>query len=69
MSEKQVTNLTQLYNTLLLISTRGEDTMIMAECIKALQQIIQEGAKEAGLTVQTQGETAPEASDAEVVED
>ena len=67
MSEKHVTNLTQLYNTLLLISTRGEDTMIMAECIKALQQIIQEGAKEAGLSVQPEG-PAPEVADAEVVE-
>lgn len=69
MSEKQVTSLTQLYNTLLLISTRGEDTMIMAECIKALQQIIQEGAQEAGLTVQAQNKAAPEHVDAEVVEE
>ena len=68
MSEKQVTQLTQLYNTLLLISTRGEDTMIMAECIKALQQIIQEGAKEAGLSVQPES-SASETADAEVVEE
>lgn len=68
MSEKQVTNLTQLYNTLLLISTRGEDTMIMAECLKALQGIIEEGAKEAGLTVQ-QGAPANTESEAEVVEE
>lgn len=52
MSEKHVQDLTKLYNTLLLISTRGEDTMIMAECIKALQKVIEEGAEEAGLTVQ-----------------
>ena len=67
MLENYVQDLTKLYNTLLLISTRGEDTMIMAECIKALQQIIQEGAKEAGLSVQPEG-SAPEAADAEVVE-
>ena len=52
MSENYVKNLTQIYNTLLLISTRGEDTLIMAECLKALQGIIEAGAKENGLTVQ-----------------
>ena len=52
MKENQVKNLTQIYNTLLLVSTRGEDTVIMAECLKALQRVIEEGAKEAGLSVQ-----------------
>lgn len=52
MSQKHVQDLTKLYNTLLLISTRGEDTMIMAECLKALQQVVEEGAAEAGLTLQ-----------------
>lgn len=52
MTELQVKNLTQVYNTLLLISTRGEETVIMAECLKALQKIIEEGAEEVGLTVQ-----------------
>lgn len=67
MSEKQVKGLTQIYNTLLLISTRGEDTMIMAECLKALQRVIEEGAAEAGLKVQ-EG-PAEEEVKAEVVED
>lgn len=53
MSEKQVNDLSKVYNTLLLISTRGDDTMIMAECIKALRQIIEEGAQQAGLAVQS----------------
>lgn len=52
MNELQVKSLTQVYNTLLLISTRGEETVIMAECLKALQKIIEEGAAEAGLQVQ-----------------
>lgn len=52
MSEKHVQDLSKLFNTLLLISTKGEDTMIMAECLKALQTIVEEGAKEAGLTIQ-----------------
>ena len=68
MSEKHVQDLTKLYNTLLLISTRGEDTMIMAECIKALQKIIEEGAEEAGLTVQ-RGPVEPEHADGEEVKE
>lgn len=52
MKEQQVKSLTQIYNTLLLVSTRGEDTVIMAECLKALQRVIEEGAKEAGLSIQ-----------------
>lgn len=52
MSEKYVQDLTKLYNTLLLISTRGEDTMIMAECLRALQGTVEGMAKEAGLTLQ-----------------
>ncbi len=67
MSEKHVQDLTKLYNTLLLISTRGEDTMIMAECIKALQKVIEEGAEEAGLTIQRGPE--PEHVDGEEVKE
>ena len=52
MSQNHVQDLTRLYNTLLLVSTKGEDTMIMAECLKALQKVIEEGAAEAGLTLQ-----------------
>jgi hypothetical protein len=28
--------LTRLYNTLLLINTKGEDTIMMGECLKSL---------------------------------
>lgn len=75
MSENQVQKMTQIYNTLLMISTRGEDTMIMAECLKAFQQLIEEGAKEAGLTLSkgpsapTTNESEPEKAQAEVVEE
>lgn len=63
MSESQVKNLTKLYNTLLLITTRGEDTLIMAECLKALQKTIEEGALEAGLTVKEQPQNNTEAEE------
>lgn len=31
--------LAQIYNTLLLISTKGEDTIYMSECLKAIKNI------------------------------
>lgn len=31
----------KIYNTLNLISTKGEDTLYMAKCIEALKEVIQ----------------------------
>ena len=71
MSQNHVQDLTRLYNTLLLISTKGEDTMIMAECLKALQKVIEEGAAEAGLTLQrgVADQETPEHVDGEEVKE
>ena len=35
-----VNNLTKLYNTLMLIETKGEGTKIMAQCLQYLEQMI-----------------------------
>lgn len=43
--------LTRIYNTLLLVNTRGEDTMIMGECLKTLQNFVL--TKKQGLTNET----------------
>lgn len=32
--------LTRIYNTLLLVNTKGEDTMIMGECLRTLQNFV-----------------------------
>ena len=32
--------LTKLYNTLMLIETRGENTKIMAQCLQYIEQLI-----------------------------
>lgn len=32
--------LVKIYNTMLTIATRGEDTVIMAECLKAFREVI-----------------------------
>lgn len=46
MTQETITTLSKIYNTLMLIDTKGENTLIMAECLKALQGVIETGAKE-----------------------
>lgn len=35
-----VTELNKLYNTLMLIETKGENTKIMADCLRYVEQLI-----------------------------
>lgn len=35
-------NLIKLYNTLLLVETKGESTKIMAQCLQFVEQLVQE---------------------------
>lgn len=44
---KMENELKKLYNTLLLIETKGESTKIMAECIKFTEQLINRAKEEA----------------------
>lgn len=39
-TKEQIEQLTRVYNTLFEITTKGEDTLVMADCIRAFQQII-----------------------------
>ena len=39
-TKEQLTQLSRIYNTLLQVNTHGEDTMIMGDCLRALQRII-----------------------------
>ena len=41
MSKENYANLIKVYNTLQLIETKGENTVIMGECWKALGSLIQ----------------------------
>jgi hypothetical protein len=45
MTQEQLTQLTRIFNTLLGISTNGEGTLLMSDCIRALQEIINEENK------------------------
>lgn len=40
--QTQLEQLAKIYNTLLLISTKGEDTVIMGQCLSAFRQILTE---------------------------
>lgn len=40
MTNEQLQQLARVYNTLLTITTKGEDTVVMADCIRAFQQVL-----------------------------
>lgn len=41
-TREQLEQLARIYNTFLNINTRGEDTFIMADCLRALEQTIKQ---------------------------
>ena len=45
-------NLSKLYNTLLLIETKGESTKIMSECLRFTEQLIKEASDQENLAEQ-----------------
>lgn len=46
MNKNQLQQLVKIYNTLTTISTKGEDTLTMADCLRAFRSIIFEIQKE-----------------------
>ena len=40
MTYEKLETLSRIYNTLFLINTKGEDTLVMADCLKALRNFI-----------------------------
>lgn len=60
-TREQVEQLTRIYNTMLEIRTKGEDTLVMADCLRAFEQVITAVIKSGE---QPQG--APEPAAAEV---
>ena len=39
-TREQVEQLTRIYNTMLEINTKGQDTLVMADCLRALEQVV-----------------------------
>ena len=50
-------NLAKLYNTLLLIETKGENTKVMAQCIQFLENMIAEEKSKMGKVTENANET------------
>ena len=53
MSYEKLQTLYRLYNTLLLINTKGEDTLVMADCLNALKTFVINEQKELEITTNT----------------
>lgn len=41
MNNQELNQLAQIYNTLMTISTKGQDTVVMGQCLYAMQELIQ----------------------------
>ena len=39
-TREQLEQLVRIYNTMLNIGTKGEDTLVMADCLRALEQVV-----------------------------
>lgn len=48
MKQENLNTLIKLYNTLLLVNTKGEDTLTMSDCLRALAQLIVDEQKQSG---------------------
>ena len=57
MNYEKLEILSRIYNTLLLVNTKGEDTLIMADCLNALRSFMNNEQRELQLKVNIQQET------------
>lgn len=46
MNNQHLEQLARIYNTLLMINTKGDDTLTMADCLRALKQEIEQMQQE-----------------------
>ena len=53
MTYEKLETLSRIYNTLLLINTKGEDTLIMADCLNALRIFVQNEQRELEVAMNT----------------
>lgn len=42
MTQEQINQFIRIYNTLCTVSTKGEDTLIMGDCLRAMQTLAAE---------------------------
>ena len=53
MTYEKLETLSRIYNTLLLINTKGEDTLIMADCLNALRSFMSNEQRELEIAMNT----------------
>ena len=53
MTYEKLETLSRIYNTLLLINTKGEDTLVMADCLNAMRAFIQNEQRELEVAMNT----------------
>jgi len=57
MTYEKLETLSRIYNTLLLINTKGEDTLIMADCLNAMRTFVQNEQRELEVVMNTKATT------------
>lgn len=57
MTYEKLDVMSRIYNTLLLINTKGEDTMVMGDCLRALKSFILNEQKELEVVMNTKATT------------
>ena len=57
MTYEKLETLSRIYNTLLLINTKGEDTLVMADCLNAMRAFVQNEQKELEVAMNTKATT------------
>lgn len=53
MTYEKLETLSRIYNTLLLINTKGEDTLVMADCLNAMRTFVTNEQKELEVAMNT----------------
>ena len=54
MTYEKLETLSRIYNTLLLINTKGEDTIVMADCLNAMRSFVMNEQRELEVAMNTQ---------------
>ena len=57
MTYEKLETLSRIYNTLLLINTKGEDTLIMADCLNAMRSFVTNEQRELEVAIDTKATT------------
>lgn len=60
MTYEKLETLSRIYNTLLLINTKGEDTLIMADCLNAMRNFVSNEQRELEVAMKAQATVTEE---------